>query len=190
MLDINRIINAIVKGRTKLDKLTLGFSRNPLSDLHQGQRFIDLLSYLDETLQLLDAIPDKVIREKNAKILLKIREENRLIDLMPDGRILYRLEDINEELDFLLEALTDLSTTKITEREQQPKLNRRSVALILLKQHPDWTDTKIAKEAGVRRTSPYRWPEYKKLRQLLRKPWSLPRGSKGKDGSIEAIAKD
>jgi len=124
MVDIKRIIRAIERGRTKLDKLTFGFSRNPFSgSLSQCQRFIDLLSYLDENLQLLVAIPDKVIREKNAKILLKIREENRLVDLMPDGNILYRLEDMDYELESLLEAITDtdLVTTRITEKEQPPK---------------------------------------------------------------------
>jgi len=78
----------------------------------------------------------------------------------------------------------------IIEKEQQPKLSSRSIALILLKQEPRWTDTRIAKEVGVSRTSLYRWPEYEMLRKLLRKQWSLPRGSKDKDGRVEAIAED
>jgi len=74
--------------------------------------------------------------------------------------------------------------------ETQPKLPPRSMALILRKEHRDWTNTRIAKEVGVERTSLYRWPEYKKLCKLMREQWSLPRGSKDKDGSIEAIAED
>lgn len=73
------------------------------------------------------------------------------------------------------------------ENKDSPKLSGRSKALIMLKQHSDWTDTRIAKEAGVNRQSMYRWPEYKLLRQLLREERSLPRGSKNKDGNIEAI---
>jgi len=73
----------------------------------------------------------------------------------------------------------------------QSKLPPRSASLILLKEHPDWTDTKIAKEAGVCRQSLYRWTEYKQLRRMLCDKWNLPRGSKDKDtGKIEAVAED
>lgn len=72
----------------------------------------------------------------------------------------------------------------------RPELDGRSKALILRKQHPDWKHTRVANEAGVSRQSLYRWPEYKKLCQLLNYQGSLPQGSKNKDGSIEAIAEE
>jgi len=76
-------------------------------------------------------------------------------------------------------------------QDSTSKLSPRSAALILLKEHPDWTDTRITKKAGVSRTSVYRWPEYKKLRELQRDQRSLPHGSKNKNtGKIEAIAED
>lgn len=99
------------------------------------------------------------------------------------------------------EAVANLKKTELSkpavssgeadlENKDLPKLPGRSTALILLKEHPDWKDNRIAKEAGVNRSSLYRWPEYKLLRQLLLKERSLPRGSKNKDGSIEAIAEE
>jgi len=87
--------------------------------------------------------------------------------------------------------MQDLIDTRGGLTGTQSKLSPRSVSLILLKEHPHWTDMKIAKEANVNRTSHYRWPEYKQLRQLLHQQYSLPHGSKDRDTrKIEGIAED
>ena len=38
----------------------------------------------------------------------------------------------------------------------------------MLSMHPGWTDTKIAREVGVARTTLYDWPRYKNARALLK----------------------
>jgi len=48
-----------------------------------------------------------------------------------------------------------------------PRPSREAMALGLLADHPEWTDTKIAKAAGVARTTLYSWPRYKMARDAL-----------------------
>jgi hypothetical protein len=47
-------------------------------------------------------------------------------------------------------------------------LDPEARALAMLSMHPGWTDTKIAREVGVARTTLYDWPRYKNARALLK----------------------
>ena len=47
-------------------------------------------------------------------------------------------------------------------------LSAEARALAMLSMHPGWTDTKIAREVGVARTTLYDWPRYKNARALLK----------------------
>jgi hypothetical protein len=57
-----------------------------------------------------------------------------------------------------------------------------------LRQHPEWTDTQIAKAAGCARSSLYRMKDFKAVRALLAtEREQLPKGSKNGDtGEVEA----
>lgn len=44
----------------------------------------------------------------------------------------------------------------------------KEMALALLVQHPEWTDTRIASEAGMQRTQLYRFPEFVEARKAIR----------------------
>lgn len=80
--------------------------------------------------------------------------------------------------------------------DTQTKANDSSVnamdgearALAVLVKHPDWSDTKIAKEAKVSRTTLYRYPRFRAARATARDGGkaSLPKGYKEQDGSLEA----
>ena len=61
-------------------------------------------------------------------------------------------------------------------------------ALAVLTDHPDWTDKRIAEEAGVHPKTLYRYERYKTARQMLKDSGraGLPRGFKTGDGDIEA----
>lgn len=61
---------------------------------------------------------------------------------------------------------------------------------LLVKHKTDWTLEEYASEVGVSRSTIYRSPEWKPFRDamaLMRRPTAIPRGSKTKDGIIEAI---
>jgi hypothetical protein len=58
-------------------------------------------------------------------------------------------------------------------------LRGRDKAMALLARHPEWSDLRIAHEAGVSRTSLYRWPEFVKAKEILAEgKSSRPRGRK------------
>lgn len=67
-------------------------------------------------------------------------------------------------------------------------------ALALLVKHPDWSDTQIAKAAGVSRTTLYKetWLKYQQAREALQSGRNaMPRGEKrGESGSMEAWDSD
>ena len=62
-------------------------------------------------------------------------------------------------------------------------------ALALLVAHPDWTDVRIAKEAGLNRTTLYKYPMYIASRKLMKTEGkkNLAGGFKdGETGEVEA----
>jgi hypothetical protein len=68
-----------------------------------------------------------------------------------------------------------------------PKISNEAIALAVLADHPEWTDTQIAKVAGCNRTTLYKWTKYVRAREMLMSEKAArPRGSKSKDGHIEA----
>ncbi len=71
--------------------------------------------------------------------------------------------------------------------EQPVELTREAKALALLVQHPEWTDTAIAKSVPCSRTTLYDWPKYMAAREALRQGrGQKPRGTKDDDGNLEA----
>ncbi len=66
-------------------------------------------------------------------------------------------------------------------------LGKEARALALLMDHPEWTDAEIARNVPCNRTSIYRFGKYMEARELLEKGrMEKPRGSKSKDGDVEA----
>ncbi len=61
-------------------------------------------------------------------------------------------------------------------------------ALAILTAHPDWTDKRIARKAGLHEKTLYKYSRYKTARQMLKDSGhaGLPRGFKTEDGDIEA----
>jgi hypothetical protein len=65
-------------------------------------------------------------------------------------------------------------------------------AVAILIDHPEWSDTRIAHEADINRTTLYKLPKFMEARRLLKEQGkkSLPRGSKdGETGTMEAWEK-
>ena len=82
----------------------------------------------------------------------------------------------------------DLSDTSHS-GDEKPLISKEATALAVLKDHPDWSDAKIAQAAGCSRTTLYTWQSYVKSRAIIAEPKSSrPRGSKSKEGHIEAWA--
>ena len=78
------------------------------------------------------------------------------------------------------------SETKKHGRPLEPLMTNEAKCLGLLANNPGWTDTKIAKVAGISRTSLYRWPTFKMAREAQEAhKKSLPQGSKDRNGNIE-----
>ncbi len=59
-------------------------------------------------------------------------------------------------------------------------------ALGVLAAHPDWTDKKIAAEAGVSRTSLYKWPTYVRARAAARQAGKAHRATRAISVSVQA----
>lgn len=61
-------------------------------------------------------------------------------------------------------------------------------ALAILTDHPDWTDKRIAEEAGVHVKTLHRYARFRTARRMVRDSGraDLPRGFKTEDGDIEA----
>jgi hypothetical protein len=73
-------------------------------------------------------------------------------------------------------------------KSQPQKLSAKARALAILVEHQDWSDTKIAKEAGINRTTLYNYPEFKAARKMQKQnKGKIPRGSKDREGNVEAI---
>ena len=65
--------------------------------------------------------------------------------------------------------------------------SKEALALAVLADHPDWSDTQIAKKAGCNRTTLYTFKKFMAAREILREGKSdLPRGSKYPDEGVEA----
>jgi hypothetical protein len=76
---------------------------------------------------------------------------------------------VQEELNRILQWMQDQgseTSTATSPAEAASSLPLEAKALALLVQHPDWTDTRIAKEVPCSRTSLYRWPRYGRQREL------------------------
>jgi hypothetical protein len=84
------------------------------------------------------------------------------------------------------------SGNKAGETQRADGLTGEALALAMLVEHPDWSDTKIAKAVGVNRTTLYDWPNFKKAKEALKQgKKELPRGSKnGETGDMEAWGAD
>jgi hypothetical protein len=73
--------------------------------------------------------------------------------------------------------------------DKPPRLTAEAKALAVLYQHSDWTDSEIAAEARIARTTLYKSAKFKAVRDLLRESGKhdLPRGAKdGQTGDLEA----
>jgi hypothetical protein len=83
------------------------------------------------------------------------------------------------------------ATSKQRSSTAQPKRGKGQwlgEALILLRDHPEWTDARIARECGVDRSRLSRSKEFKKAAGLARgRKADLPRGEKTADGRLEAF---
>lgn len=74
-----------------------------------------------------------------------------------------------------------------------PPLQKGTLAVALLLEHPDWTDVRIAAAVGCDRTTLYRNPRFQKARALQRLgKGRVTRGSKsaGRDGELRLEAGD
>ncbi len=67
-------------------------------------------------------------------------------------------------------------------KEQSIVLSGESRALAILTDHPEWTDERIAKAAGLNRTTLYDYPTYKKFRALLKEKRQRTGRRRGRTG--------
>lgn len=72
--------------------------------------------------------------------------------------------------------------------DPKPAISAREQALALAIENPHLSDSEIAIRVGVSRTTLYDWPNFTALRAAQREQarGKIPRGSKSKDGAIEA----
>ena len=81
-----------------------------------------------------------------------------------------------------------LPSPKPPKKNIKDQVKKMDLALAVLAQHPEWSDTRIAIEVGCNRTSLYRWNKFMIVREIIKSNKNkYPQGSKdGKTGAIEA----
>jgi hypothetical protein len=72
----------------------------------------------------------------------------------------------------------------------QAAAQRKALALGLRLLYPYMTDDEIAQAAKVSRRTLFRWDEYRRLKIALRKMSPRPRGTKDREGNLEAWTDD
>jgi len=86
-------------------------------------------------------------------------------------------------------------TSKRKQRGRKPandtpnfiKLSAQAKALAILVEHPEWTDTRIAKAVPCSRTTLYRWPRFREARAAMKVGRaSMSRGSKYTGENVES----
>ena len=133
------------------------------------------------------AIPYDVWVLSSHDVLVDIPTEERT-DAYADKLELYRL-DVK---DAMREAgAVDLSRNDAQQappEDLKPTLSKEALAIAALKDHPGWTNQEIAKAAGCHPKSLHRFDDFMKAREILRQATraSIPKGSKSKDGEMEA----
>ncbi len=77
--------------------------------------------------------------------------------------------------------------TDNTASDEGETVSMEAMALATLADHPEWSDTQIAKAVGCSRTSLYRWPKFVKSQEILKAGKdTMPHGEKTADGDFEA----
>jgi len=105
-------------------------------------------------------------------------------------------DDWQEQLDALLDfadwlACLPTEQAKDAMNQRESDIGPEERALALLVKHPDWTQGKMAQAVGVNRQSLYRFKRYQAAREALQGGRAeIPRGSKDKDGNLEAWDSD
>lgn len=91
------------------------------------------------------------------------------------------------------DGAVQISSVDAAASTQQTALQRKALALLLRLEHPEWSDKRIAQEAGY--GSPrqlYRMPEYGRLKKAMCDGHGrIPRGMKDSEtGRVEAWRED
>ena len=96
-----------------------------------------------------------------------------------------RIDSLNQQRE---KSKGEPKDSKSEIKENANILTGEPLALAMLVEHPDWSDTKIAKKIGINRTTLYDWSNFKKAKEALKEGKNhLPKGRKdSKNGNIEA----
>jgi DNA-binding phage protein len=97
----------------------------------------------------------------------------------------------NEYAPKILEQVRQTVQENLTDTKQnsgkEKELSKEVQVLAIFADNPKLSDTEIAKKAGISRTSLYRMKKFKQVKEVLQSSKAdLPKGSKSKDGDIEA----
>lgn len=103
--------------------------------------------------------------------------------------VAYKVRDqrdaLQRELSRNVPALPPAATEPPPPASGRP--SKEALALAVLADHPDWSDTKIADAAGCNRTTLYTFRKFMAAREILREGRNnRPRGRKLSNGTIEA----
>jgi hypothetical protein len=97
----------------------------------------------------------------------------------------------NEYAPKILEQVRQTVQENLTDTKQnsgkEKELSKEVQVLAIFADNPKLSDTEISKKAGISRTSLYRMKKFKQVKEVLQSSKAdLPKGSKSKDGDIEA----
>jgi hypothetical protein len=97
-------------------------------------------------------------------------------------RTLARIVAMTENLS--LPSLQRMERTHAVWVKAKPK----ELATFIKARNPELSDAEVAYKVVVDRTTLYRSPEYRRLKAMLAATSSMPRGSKDRNGNLEAFA--
>ncbi|WP_428938864.1 hypothetical protein [Fontivita pretiosa] len=105
-----------------------------------------------------------------------------------------RCDELRRGLEARIRELRELSSMPAAaDRGQSPAARAKEMdpvghAVLLVKDHPDWSCRKIAKHVGCHHTTLTRSALFLKARELAKGQPNVPKGYKTSSGSIEAVA--
>jgi transcriptional regulator of acetoin/glycerol metabolism len=184
----------------------IAFLRILKKDISSGQirnygNVLNALRWLGKIIRSLENVLDKkdneIVRRKSDEIKNSRKELQGIVShsiSKPDSYI-----EVTERIDDLIDDSNNLSELLDEERQKIPasggkakpppeKLSAKARVLAILVEHQGWSNTKIAKEAGINRTTLYNYPEFKTARKMQKQnKEKIPRGRKDQEGNVEAI---
>ncbi len=195
--------------RNKRDKLDSEIKHfrylfQPILGRQKEYDYVNILNVLIQLRRTIQSVDEILGEQENTVLIQRCNRTEGAIDKLEDvlittegefeslrawRKIMTSYQHVLNGCNAVSKMLSDILQKKKDEQtKEEDSPTGEALALAMLVEHSDWSDTNIAKAVGVNRTTLYDWPNFKKAKEALKQgKKKYPRGSKnGKTGDMEA----